>query len=94
MCGISFPLQYAISPPLSCLKGDPSVNEAHIDDVLEDQVPILLSPNVVVDDAIDEIDVMEFLRDPRREGEGVVIGDTNEMDPLFSRSYDCTLSMT
>ena len=88
-CDISLPLQYASSPLLrelfSCLKGDPSVNDAQIDEVREvDHVPVLLSPNVDVDDAIDEIDVMEFLRDPRREGEGVVNGDTN----------DCTLSIT
>ena len=43
---------------------------------------------------MDEIELIEFFRDPRREGDGVVHGDTNDTDPLDSRLYDCTLSMT
>ena len=65
-----------------------------MDDALEDRVPVLLSPSVDVEDASDEIDVMEFLREPRRDGEGVVIGDTSDNDPFLSRWYALTLSIT
>ena len=66
-----------------------------MEDVFEDKGPILLlSPSVDVDETSEEIDVIEFLREPSREGEGVVIGDTNDKDPFDSSWYACTLSIT
>ena len=70
--------------PLVCLNGDPSFNEPQIEDVFEEYGPDLLSPMVDVDDPSDEIDVIEFFREPRSDGDGVVIGDTSERDPLDS----------
>ena len=61
--------------------GDPSVIDAHIDEVRDEQVPIRLSPRVELD-VIDEMDVIEFLREPRREGDGVI----NESVSWFSGS--------
>ena len=58
-----------------------------MEDVFEDNGPNLLSPNVDVEEASEEIDVIEFLREPRREGDGVVIGDTNDNDPFDSSWY-------
>ena len=75
-----------ISPfiELVCLNGDPSVNDPQIEDVFEEKGPDLLSSMVDDDDPSDEIDVIEFFREPRSDGDGVVIGDTSERDPLDS----------
>ena len=58
--------------------------DAHIDEFLEEQVPVRLFPRVELD-VIDEMDDIEFLREPRREGDGVV-GVTNESESWFSGS--------
>ena len=71
------------------MNGDvPSAKEPESEDVFEEGDPVLSSPIVDADDTREERDVMEFLRDPKSEGDGVVIGDTNDNDPLDSRLYD------
>ena len=75
-----------ISPfiELFCLNGDPSLNEPQIEEVFEEYGPDLLSLMVDVEEFSDEIDVNEFFREPISEGDGVVIGETNDKDPLES----------
>ena len=66
------------------MNGEPSAKDPQIEDVFEENGPDLPSPIVDVDEASEEIDVIEFLRDPSSDGDGVVIGDTNDKDPFDS----------